>query len=126
MRKVVATDGAPKALSVYSQAIVHNGVAYLAGQIPLDPKTMQLVEGDVKVQAERVLENIKAVLEAAGSGLDKALKVSVYLKDINDFQAMNEVYGRYFTTTPPARTAVEVARLPRDVRIEIDCIAAVD
>jgi 2-iminobutanoate/2-iminopropanoate deaminase len=125
MRKVITTEKAPKALAFYSQAIVHNGVAYVAGQIPSDPATGQVVEGDIKIQATRVLENVKAILEAAGSGLGKTLRVSVYLSDMNEFAQMNEVYGTYFPNDPPARTTVQVARLPRDVKIEIDCIAAV-
>ncbi|HYI94587.1 MAG TPA: Rid family detoxifying hydrolase [Bryobacteraceae bacterium] len=126
MRQVITTDKAPKALAFYSQAIVHSGVAYVAGQIPSDPATGQVVEGDIKVQATRVLENVKAILEAAGSGLTKTLRVSVYLSDMNEFAQMNEVYGTYFPVDPPARTTVQVARLPRDVKIEIDCIAAVE
>jgi 2-iminobutanoate/2-iminopropanoate deaminase len=125
MRKVIQTDKGPKALAFYSQAIVHNGVVYVAGQVPLDPATGELVQGDVQVQAERVLENVKAILEAAGSGMEHALKVSVFLQDINDFARMNEIYGRYFAVDPPARTTVQVARLPREVAIEIDCITAV-
>jgi 2-iminobutanoate/2-iminopropanoate deaminase len=125
MRTVITTEKAPKALAFYSQAIVHNGVAYVAGQIPSDPATGQVVEGDIKVQAIRVLENVKAILEAAGSGLGKTLRVSVYLSDMNEFAQMNEVYGTCFPVDPPARTTVQVARLPRDVKIEIDCIAAV-
>ena len=125
MRKVIQTDKGPKALAFYSQAIVHNGVVYVAGQVPLDPATGELVQGDVQVQAERVLENVKAILEAAGSGMEHALKVSVFLQDINDFARMNEIYGRYFAVDPPARTTVQVARIPREVAIEIDCIAAV-
>jgi 2-iminobutanoate/2-iminopropanoate deaminase len=125
MRQVITTEKAPKALAFYSQAIVHNGIAYLAGQVPLDPGTGEFVGGDITQQATRVLENIKAVLEAAGSGLDKALKVSVYLSDLSEFAQMNEVYGRYFSMNPPARTTVQVARLPRDAKIEVDCIAAI-
>lgn len=125
MRKIIQTDRGPKALAFYSQAIVHNGVVYVAGQVPLDPATGEVVQGDVQVQAERVLENVKAILEAAGSDMAHALKVSVFLQDINDFARMNEMYGRYFAVDPPARTTVQVARLPREVAIEIDCIAAV-
>jgi 2-iminobutanoate/2-iminopropanoate deaminase len=125
MRQVIQTDKGPKALAFYSQAIVHNGIVYVAGQVPLDPATQQLIEGDVQAQAERVLENVKGILEASGSGMEHALKVSVFLQDMNDFALMNEVYGRYFAVDPPARTTVQVARLPRDVKIEIDCIAAV-
>ena len=123
MKKVIATANAPKAIGPYSQAIVHNGIAYLSGQIPLDPTTNQIVEGDVAVQTERVLENIKAVLEAAGSGLDRVLKTTVFLRDMADFARMNEVYGRYFVESSPARSTIQAARLPRDVSIEIDCIA---
>ena len=126
MKQPVATDRAPQAIGPYSQAIVHNGIAYLSGQIPLDPATMQIVEGDIVVQTERVLENLKAVLEAAGSGFEKVLKTTVFLKDMADFPRMNEVYGRYFGDVPPARSTVQAAKLPRDVRVEIDCIAAVE
>jgi 2-iminobutanoate/2-iminopropanoate deaminase len=125
MKTVVATEHAPKAIGPYSQAIVWNGVAFLSGQIPLDPASGQLVEGGVAAQTERVLENLKAVLEACGSSLDRVLKTTVFLKDMGDFPAMNEIYARYFSTAPPARATVEAARLPRDVRVEIECIAAV-
>ena len=125
-KQIIATELAPKAIGPYSQAVVHNGVAYLSGQIPLDPATMQIVDGDITVQTERVFENLKAVLEACGSSFDKVLKVGVFIKDMNEFAKMNEVYGRYFTSNTPARATVEVARLPRDVKVEIDCIAAVD
>lgn len=123
MKKVIATANAPKAIGPYSQAIVHNGIAYLSGQIPLDPTTNQIVEGDVAVQTERVLENIKAVLGAAGSDLDRVLKTTVFLRDMADFARMNEIYGRYFVESSPARSTIQAARLPRDVSIEIDCIA---
>lgn len=125
-KQIIHTDKAPKAIGPYSQAVVHNGIAYLSGQIPLDPATMQIVEGDVAAQTERVFENLKAVLEACGSGFDKVLKVGVFIKDMNEFAKVNEVYARYFTANTPARATVEVARLPRDVRVEIDCIAAVE
>lgn len=126
MRTPVSTTNAPKAIGPYSQAIVHNGIAYLSGQIPLDPVTNQLVEGGVEEQTIRVLENLKAVLEAAGSSLDRVLKTTIFLKDMNDFAKVNEVYGRYFAAQPPARATVEAARLPRDVRVEIEAIAAVE
>ena len=126
MKKVIATENAPKAIGPYSQAIVHNGIVYLSGQIPLDPATNQIVEGDVVVQTERVLENIKAVLAASGSGLGRVLKTTVFLRDMGDFLKMNEVYGRYFAADSPARSTVQAARLPRDVSVEIDCIAAVE
>jgi|SRR6185436_7948738 2-iminobutanoate/2-iminopropanoate deaminase len=125
MRKTVATDNAPKAIGPYSQAIVHNGLAYLSGQTPLDPATGQLVEGDIAAQTARVIENLKAVLEACGSGLASVVKTTVYLKDMGDFAKMNEVYAKYFSENPPARSTVEAARLPRDARVEIDAIAIV-
>ncbi len=123
MKSIIASERAPKAIGPYSQATQHNGVVYLSGQIPLDPATMQIVEGDITVQTERVMENLKAVLEAAGSSFGQVLKTTVYLKDMGEFAKMNEVYGRYFTENPPARATVEVARLPRDVRVEIGCVA---
>ena len=123
MREVISTDRGPKAIGPYSQAIRANGFVFLSGQIALDPKTNQLVEGDIRAQTERVLENLKGILEAAGSSLDRVVKTTVFLKDMGEFAAMNEVYGRYFPANPPARATVEVARLPRDVRVEIDLIA---
>lgn len=123
MRNVISTDRGPRAIGPYSQAIQANGFAFLSGQIALDPETNQLVEGDIRAQTERVLENLKGILEAAGSSLDRVVKATVFLKDMNEFAAMNEVYGRYFPASPPARATVEVARLPRDVRVEIDLIA---
>lgn len=125
MRNTVSTEKAPKAIGPYSQAVVHNGIAYLSGQIPLDPTTNQLVEGDIAAQTERVLQNLKAVLEACGASLKSVLKTTVYLKDMGDFPKMNEVYGRYFAENPPARATVQAARLPRDVSVEIDAIAAI-
>jgi 2-iminobutanoate/2-iminopropanoate deaminase len=124
MKEIVATASAPQAIGPYSQAVTWNGMAFLSGQIPLDPQTGQIVEADVAAQTERVLQNLKAVLEAAGSSLNKVLKTTVFLKDMNEFGRMNEVYARYFPQQPPARATVEVARLPKDVRVEIDCIAA--
>ena len=123
MKKIVSSDGAPKAIGPYSQAVVYNGLAYLSGQIPLDPVSGQIVEGDIAAQTERVLENLKAVLEACGSSLEQVLKTTVFVKDMADFPKMNEVYGRYFSVHPPARATVEVARLPRDVRVEIEAVA---
>ena len=125
MRHTIATDRAPKAIGPYSQAVISGGFAFLSGQIPLDPATGQMVEGDVAAQTERVLENLKAVLEACGSSLARVVKTTVYLKDLGDFPRMNEVYARYFLESPPARATVEVARLPRDARVEIDAVAAV-
>ena len=123
---IIATPSAPPAIGPYSQAIVHNGMAYLSGQIPLDPATVQVIEGDIGAQTERVLENMAAVLAACGSSLGKVVKTTVFLKDMGEFAAMNAVYARYFATNPPARSTVEVARLPRDVRVEIECMAIVD
>jgi len=125
MTKAFSTEQAPRAIGPYSQAIVHNGLAYLSGQIPIDPVTNQLVEGDIVRQTERVLENLKAVLEACGASLETVLKTTVFLKDMGDFPKMNEIYGRYFGTHPPARSTVQAARLPRDVSVEIDAIASV-
>jgi len=123
MKEVIATQRGPKAIGPYSQAIRANGFIFISGQIPFDPATGQLVEGEIAKQTERVLLNLKAIVEAAGSSLERVVKTTVFLKDMNDFAAMNEVYGRHFAAAPPARSAVEVARLPRDVRIEIDLIA---
>ena len=123
MKDVISTDKGPKAIGPYSQAIRANGFVFTAGQVAFDPATGQVVDGDVAKQTARVLDNLKAILEAAGSSLDKAVKATVFLKDMNDFTAMNEIYARYFAHQPPARSTVEVARLPRDVRVEIDLIA---
>jgi 2-iminobutanoate/2-iminopropanoate deaminase len=123
MKRIVATDKAPQAIGPYSQAVVWNGMAFLSGQIPLDPATGRLVEGDIAVQTGRVLDNIQAVLEACGSSLEQVVKTTVFVKDLGEFAAMNEVYARYFPADSPARSTVEVARLPRDVRVEIDVIA---
>ncbi len=123
MREVVSTDKGPKAIGPYSQAIKANGFVFLSGQIPLDPATQQLISGDVATQTERVLQNIAAILSAAGSSLSRVVKTSVFLKSMNDFVAMNEVYGRHFAAEPPARSTVEVARLPKDVLVEIDVVA---
>jgi 2-iminobutanoate/2-iminopropanoate deaminase len=125
MKKIVATEKAPKAIGPYSQAVVHNGLAFLSGQIPLDPVTGQLVEADITVQTTRVLENLKAVLDACGSSLERVVKTTVYLTDIREFAEMNEVYGTYFSENPPARSTIQAARLPRNVRVEIDAIAIV-
>ena len=124
--KIVATPNAPAAIGPYSQAVVSNGFAFLSGQIPLDPATGQVIDGDVAAQTERVVENLKAVLESCGSSLDKVVKTTVYLTDMREFARMNEVYARYFPANPPARATVEAARLPRDVGVEIDCIAIVE
>lgn len=123
MRDVIATDQAPKAIGPYSQAIRAAGLVFTSGQVALDPATQQVIAGDVAAQTDRVLMNLSAVLQAAGSSLDKALRCTVFLKNMGDFAAMNEVYGRYFKSAPPARSTVEVARLPREVLVEIDVIA---
>lgn len=125
VKQIISTGGAPKAIGPYSQAVAHGGVVYCSGQIPLDPATGQVVEGDITAQTTRVLENLKAVLEAAGSSLDHVLKTTVFMKDMTEFGAMNAVYGQYFAVNPPARATVEVSRLPRDVRVEIEAIAAI-
>ena len=125
MTQIIATEKAPRAIGPYSQAVAHNGLLYLSGQIALDSATGQLIEGDAAAQTERVLENLKAVLEAAGSSLDRVLKTTVYLKDLGEFARMNEVYARYFPENPPARATVEVARLPRDARVEIEAVALI-
>lgn len=122
-RKIIATDKAPKAIGPYSQAIVAGDLVFASGQIPLEASTMAIVAGDIKVQTRKVLENLRAVLEAAGSSLEKTVKTSVFLKSMNDFPAMNEVYAEFFGVALPARVTVEVARLPKDVLIEIDAIA---
>ena len=119
----IQTDRAPQAIGPYSQAIKANGFIFASGQIPLDPGTMQIVEGGIEEQTGRVLDNLKAVLEAAGSSLDRVVKTTVYLADMGEFAAMNEIYARYFGATKPARATVQVARLPRDVKVEIDVVA---
>jgi len=123
MIEIVATDRGPKAIGPYSQAVRANGFVFLSGQIALDPNTQQVVEGSAAVQVERVLENLKGVVEAAGSSLSRVVKTTVFLADMNDFSAVNEVYARYFVSNPPARSTVEVSKLPRNVRVEIDLIA---
>jgi 2-iminobutanoate/2-iminopropanoate deaminase len=119
----IQTDRAPQAIGPYSQAIKANGLVFASGQIPLDPVTMQIVEGDIRTQTDRVLNNVRAVLEAAGSSIDRVVKTTVFLADMNDFAAMNEVYATFFAETKPARSTVQAARLPRDARVEIEVIA---
>lgn len=123
MRDVISTKDAPQAIGPYSQAIRANGLVFVSGQIPIDPATQQIVPGDVAAQTDRVFKNLSGILEAAGSSLEKVVRAGVYLKNMGDFAAMNEVYGRYFTSAPPARATVEVSRLPKDVLVEIDVIA---
>ena len=123
MREVIATEQAPQAIGPYSQAIRAQGLIFTSGQIAIDPATAQIVTGDVSAQTDRVLKNLAAILQASGSSLEKVLRCTVFLKNMGDFAAMNAVYGRYFKQAPPARSTVEVARLPKDVLIEIDVIA---
>ncbi|MGA2695653.1 MAG: RidA family protein [Terriglobales bacterium] len=125
MREVIATKDAPQAIGPYSQAIKANGFVFVSGQIAIDPATQQIIAGDVAVQTERVIKNLTGILHAAGSGLEKVVRSTVFLKSMNDFPPMNEVYGRHFHVAPPARSTVEVARLPKDVLVEIDVIALV-
>lgn len=124
MRQAIATDQAPKAIGPYSQAIKAGTLLYCSGQIPLDPATGALVEGDLAVQTRRVLDNVGAILAAAGTGFDRVVKTTVFLADMNDFAAMNEVYATYFTSPAPARSTVAAAGLPRGARIEIEVIAS--
>jgi len=123
MRDVIATKDAPQAIGPYSQAIRANGYVFVSGQVAIDPANQQVISGDVAVQTDRVLRNLSAILTAAGSGLEKVVRSTVFLKNMADFTAMNEVYGRYFKLAPPARSTVEVSRLPKDVLVEIDVIA---
>ncbi|HEX8128606.1 MAG TPA: RidA family protein [Pyrinomonadaceae bacterium] len=123
VREIVATEAAPQAIGPYSQAISIGDFVFTSGQIPIDPKTGVFVEGGIAEQTEQVLRNLAEVLRAAGTSLEGVVKTTVFLADMNDFAAMNEVYGRYFSAAPPARSTVEAARLPRDARVEIDAIA---
>lgn len=122
--QVIATDNAPQAIGPYSQAIKHNGLVFVSGQIPLDPETMTLVTGPVKDQTRRVLNNLKAILEAAGTNMERVLKATVFLKDMADFDEVNQVYSEFFSQHKPARACVQVARLPKDVAVEIEVVAA--
>jgi 2-iminobutanoate/2-iminopropanoate deaminase len=124
-RTIVATAGSPAAIGPYSQGIVANGFIFTAGQIPLDPETMQLVDGDITAQTERVLQNLGAVLAAAGSGFERIVKTTCFLADLNDFSAFNAVYGRYFGVNPPPRSTVQVAKLPLGSLVEVECVALV-
>jgi 2-iminobutanoate/2-iminopropanoate deaminase len=123
MRDVILTDRGPKPIGPYSQAIRANGFLYVSGQVALDPKTGEMAGADIKQQTQRTLENVKGILEAAGSNFQHVVKTTVFLKDMNDFAAMNEVYGKYFTLASPARSTVQVARLPKDALVEIEVIA---
>ena len=123
MREIVATETAPQAIGPYSQAVIVGDFVFTSGQIPIDPQTGAFVEGGIAEQTERVLVNLAEVLRAAGTNLEGVVKTTVFLADMNDFAAMNEVYGRFFSSEPPARSTVEAARLPRDARVEIEAIA---
>lgn len=123
MRNVIATPDAPKAIGPYSQGIRASGLVFISGQVAIDPSTQQVIDGDVSAQTDRVLKNLAAILAAAGSDLKNVLRTTVFLKSMNDFAAMNAVYGKYFDAAPPARSTVEVSRLPKDVLVEIDAIA---
>lgn len=126
MKEIISTAKAPAAIGPYSQAVKLNNMIYTSGMIPLVPETMQVVEGGVQQQAKQVLENLKALLESAGSSLDNVVKTTVFIKDMNDFPKINETYAEYFTSKQPARSTVEVARLPKDVLVEIECIAYIE
>src|SRR5258706_737200 len=123
MRDVIATKEGPQAIGPYSQAIKANGFVFVSGQVAIDPATQQVITGEVAAQTDRVLRNLSEILEAAGSGLGKVVRCGVFLKSMNDFSAMNEVYSKDFSSSPPARSAVEVSRLPKDMLVEIDAIA---
>ena len=125
MKEIIATDKAPAAIGPYSQAVKVGKLLFTSGMIPIDPATNTLVEGGIEVQAERALQNVKNLLEASGSSLDKVVKTVVFIKDMNDFAKVNEIYAKYFTENYPARSCVEVARLPKDVLIEMEAIAEV-
>ena len=124
-REAISSADAPKAIGPYSQAIKAGSLLFVSGQIPLDPKTGGMVEGDVAAQTHRVFANLRAILEAAGATFDNVVRTTVYLADMNDFAVVNEVYGTYFSSPAPARATVQAARLPRDARVEIDLIASV-
>lgn len=126
MAQAIATDKAPGAIGPYSQAMRTGSFVFTAGQIPLDPATGKLVEGDIEVQAERVLQNLQAVLEAAGSSLDRVVKTTCFLANLDDFARFNEVYARYFSSNKPARSTVQAARLPAGAQVEVECVAECD
>ncbi|MDQ3801201.1 MAG: RidA family protein [Acidobacteriota bacterium] len=125
MKEIISTENAPGAIGPYSQAVRAGNMIFLSGQIPIDPQTGAFVSDDVAEQTEQVMKNLSAVLEAAGASLNNVVKTTVFLADMNDFTAMNEVYGRYFVENKPARATVQAARLPRDARVEIECIAVI-
>ena len=123
MREVISTADSPKAIGPYSQGIRAGSLVFTSGQVAIDPATQQVISGDISAQTERVMQNLSGILNAAGCGFKNAVRCTVFLKDMNDFAAMNAVYGKYFDTAPPARSTVEVSRLPKDVLVEIDIIA---
>ena len=123
MRDVIATKEGPQAIGPYSQAIRANGFIFVSGQVAIDPANQQFIAGDIAAQTDRAIKNLAGILKAAGSSLEKVVRATVFLKNMNDFAAMNEVYGKYFSSAPPARSTVEVARLPKDALVEIDVIA---
>ena len=123
MREVISTKDDPQAIGPYTQTIKANALVFVSGQVAIDPANQQVVSGDVAMQTDRALKNLSAILTAAGSELEKVVRATVFLKNMNDFTAMNAVYGKYFKSAPPARSTVEVARLPKDVLVEIDVIA---
>jgi 2-iminobutanoate/2-iminopropanoate deaminase len=125
VRQAVATDKAPQAIGPYSQGIRSGNLLFVSGQVPIDPATGNIIDGDIKTQTDRVMRNLTAILEAAGGSMDNVLRCTVYLADMNDFAAMNEVYGSYFSQPAPARSTIQAVRLPKDARVEIDVIAAI-
>ena len=125
VKERIQTNRAPQAIGPYSQAVKANGLVFVSGQIPIDPKTGQFIAGGIAEQTEQVMKNLAALLEAAGSGLDCVMKTTVFMADMEEFAVMNEIYGRFFTDEPPARATVQAARLPRDARVEIEAIAIV-
>ena len=125
MKEIVLTDRGPKPIGPYSQGVKANGFLFASGQVAIDPKTNEFIGGDIRQQTERVMENVKGVVEASGSKLSHVVKTTVFLKDMNDFTAMNEVYGRYFAVVPPARSTVAVAGLPKGALVEIEVVAVI-
>ena len=123
-RQAISSEGAPRAIGPYSQAVRAGAMLFVSGQIPLDPATGLMVDGDIAAQTHRVFANLRAILDAAGASFDHVVRTTVYLADMNDFNAMNEVYGTYFSSPAPARATVQAARLPKDARVEIDVIAS--
>jgi 2-iminobutanoate/2-iminopropanoate deaminase len=126
VKEIISTENAPRAIGPYSQAVRAGALVFASGQIPIDPRTGEFVSGGVPEQTEQVLKNLSAVLEAAGAGLDQVVKTTVFLADMDDFGAMNDVYGRFFSKNPPARATVQAARLPRDARVEIEALAVTE